>query len=301
MCGVACRYTSQLFYASSYFGGNQRHVTPSPALHLYARRSSNHHFTREAVCTGLGLVAHLDGSHVRLLAFSSRHGRGGRPDGAGGVVVADIDLEAGQRNQDPDDKRGEAVSSLRRDGGGDPSLGTTFQGPARGLSWGRCSYFADSASVESGGSSVVSGSPAGTVGGVGVGAVGGGKHDQGGEVACHIAVACGSKVLLWKVSRTLRGARVGGSVEEGESGNDQGLRYRYSTVSVRTDWHRGSRGSDNSTDWKKATIPSGNIRCLSFRPCGGGSAGVSAAAGVVGEDENVPLTAWYDAGAAVLG
>lgn len=253
------------------------------------------------MCTGLGLVAHLDGSHVRLLAFS---GRGERSDGAGGVgIVADIDLEAGRSSQRPDDKRGAAASSLRREGGHGPSLATTFQGPARGLSWGRCSYSADSASAESGEVSPALGSDGGTGegGGVGVRAGDGGGRGQGAEVACHIAVAWGSEVLLWKVSRVPCDARVGGSTEEGESGNNRELRYRYSTVSVQTDWYRCGRGSDSSTEREKTTIPSGNIRCLSFHPCGGGNAGLSATAGVVGRDENVPLTAWYDAGAAVLG
>eukprot|EP00903_Cladosiphon_okamuranus_P013437 g12516.t1 len=67
--------------------------------------------------------------------------------------------------------------------------------------------------------------------------------------------------------------------------------------------HWSSRGvdSDGSTETENTATPNGNIRCLSFRPCGGGSVGSSAATGVLGGDENVPLTAWYDAGAAVLG
>lgn len=283
------------------------------------------------MCTGLGLLAHLDGSHVRLLAFSSRHMGSGEPSdgGASGGIVADIDLDAGRRSQNPDDKRGEGTSSLRKEGAVGPALETTSQGPARGLSWGRCSHSADSvgaASVASGDSSVVVRGPQGaTGGGVGVGGVHGGRSgpeigggggrgdlspfsdcssvfgDQGGEVACHIAVACGSEVLLWKVSRVSCDARIGSSTQEGDIGNKPEIRYRYATVSVLTDWHRGGRDHDSSTERKTTPVPSGNTRCASFRPCGGGSAGLSVPAGVVGGGGTVPLAAWYDAGAAVLG
>lgn len=276
-------------------------VISFPPPPVFCATSRNHYLylPLEAVCTGLGLLAHLDGSHVRFLGFSSRHDRSEQSDG---TSVADIDLEAGWRTQNPDDKREKAASSLRREGGGGPPPATTFQGPARGLSWGRCRFPAGSASMESGDSLADLASRGGTGRGVGVGAVEGVRRDQCGEIACHIAVAYGPEVLLWKVSR-VRCDSIGGSTEEGEVTNKQEIRYRYSTVSVRTDWHRGSRGvdSDGSTEREKTAMPNGNIRCLSFRPCGGGSVGSSAAAGVVGGDDNVPLTAWYDAGAAVLG
>lgn len=240
------------------------------------------------MCTGLGLVAHLDGSHVRLLAFSSPRGRSAHSDGAS---VADIDLEAGWTSQNPHDKGGEAASALRREGEGGPSVGATFRGPARGLSWGRCTHSADLASMEGGDSwAELEGSSRGAA---------------RGEIACHIAVACGPEVLLWKVSRATGETRIGGPTEEGRAGNRKEFRYRYSTVSVRTDWQRSCRGFDRNggPEREKAMIPNGNIRCLSFRPRGpGGATGsLSAATGGAGEGESVPLTAWYDAGAAVLG
>lgn len=310
-----------------YFCGNH----PPPPY--FACVHANHYFPREAVCAGLGLLAHLDGSHVRLLAFSSWPGRGEQSDGASGGIVADIDLEAGRRTQNPDDTRGAGERSPRRDGAVDPALATTSQEPARGLSWGRCSHSAHdavgAASVERGDSSGSGSGPhGGTGGGVGVRAVGGGRSgleigggggcgdfsfssncssvsgDQGGEMACHIAVACGSGIRLWKVRRVSCGTRTGGSTEEGGTTNKQGVRYRYSTVSVLTDWHQTS-DNGSSTDRKKISLPNGSIRCLSFRPYGGGSAddsaNLSAAAGVVGGNGAVPLAAWYDAGAAVLG
>eukprot|EP00752_Nemacystus_decipiens_P008570 g7654.t1 len=273
-----------------------------PLLEAASLRRFGVNYLQDAVCTGLGLVAHLDGSHVRLLAYSSRLGWGERPDGASGGIVADIDLEAGWRSQNLDNKRRDAARSLRGEAEGGPGLATAFRGPARGLSWGRCTFTPRPAAAESGGSSLVSGPHGGAGGGAGVGVIDGNRREQGGEeVACHIAVACGAEVLLWKVSRVLCDVRTGGSAEEREVGHNQEVRYRYSTVSVRTDWRRGSRDNNSSTDREEAAIPSGSIRCLSFRPCGGGSAGLSAVSGGAGRDENLPLTAWYDAGAAVLG
>ncbi len=145
----------------------------------------------------------------------------------------------------------------------------------------------------------------GGVAGVGVGGVGrgcgadGDGDREGGESVCHIAVACGSEVRLWKVSRVSRDtAGVTASVR---GGGKPEKRFRYSAVSVQTDWHRTAHenGSDGS---KEAPSLRGNIRCLAFRPCGGaGGAGVSASAGVVGREGAVPLAAWCDGGAAVLG
>lgn len=115
------------------------------------------------------------------------------------------------------------------------------------------------------------------------------------ERVCHIAVACGSEVRLWKVSRVFCGARPAGTAGGVSNGNNG---YQYSTVKVLPDWHRPTCNNDNSES-KNAASPVGKIRCLSFRPCSGSSGSQVAAARAAGGGA-VPLTAWYDVGAAVL-
>ncbi|CAM9835636.1 unnamed protein product, partial [Ectocarpus sp. 13 AM-2016] len=232
-----------------------------------------------AVCPGLGLLAHVDGSSVRLLAFPSRGGQGGLLDGAPGRVVAVIDLKARLVNMDPGDSGNRSAAP--------------DEGLARGLSWSRCNH---SAAASTGGDAGSDGA----------------RCDRGGNKVCHIAVACGSEVGLWKVSRSAGAAN---AANEG-TGSEDG--YRYTTVQVRTDWERSDDqgSSDTSTinetptcdrlldgdgrslakacdknDGKSTPPPLGNVRCLSFRPWAGGST----------TDAAIPLAAWYDVGVAVLG
>ncbi|CAN0047005.1 unnamed protein product, partial [Hapterophycus canaliculatus] len=159
-----------------------------------------------------------------------------------------------------------------------------------------------------------------------------------GEKVCHIAVACGPEVLLWRVSRVSwceQESSAAGASED--RGTKHRRYYRYSVAQVLTDWHApekrgdgdcGERGGHNSTTASvnqgldgdgmrskgrtaapaKASENGGgqdlssfarNVRCLSFRPCAGGSVGVPAA--MRSGDGAIPLAAWYDTGAAVLG
>ncbi|CAM9467114.1 unnamed protein product, partial [Ectocarpus sp. 12 AP-2014] len=230
-------------------------------------------------CPGLGLLAHLDGSSVRLLAFPSRGGQGGLLDGAPGRVVAVIDLKARLANMDPGDN---GKSSAAPD-----------EGLARGLSWSRCNHSAAASKSGDSGSDGV-------------------RCDRGGEKVCHIAVACGSEVGLWEVSR---GAGAACAAKEGTRSEDG---YRYTTVQVRTDWERSDDQGSSETSaiselspcdrlldgdggslakacdknrGKSHPPPVGNVRCLSFRPWAGGST----------TDAATPLAAWYDVGVAVLG
>lgn len=147
----------------------------------------------------------------------------------------------------------------------------------------------------------------GNSGGGGDGSGGDGLHpssspssassERGEERVCHIAVACGPEVRLWKVSRVFCGDTAGaaGEASDGIDG------YRYSIMKVLPDWHRTTRDDDNDSSGSKDTpSPIGNIRCLSFRPCSNGSSESPVAPARAAEDGAVPLTAWYDTGAAVL-
>lgn len=151
--------------------------------------------------------------------------------------------------------------------------------------------------------------PIGLTGGsIGMGAVGGekecgenGEDRVGGERVCHIAVACGSEVLLWKVSRVSCDAGMTSGAASLGDGGKPAMRFRYTAVNVLTDWHRATHNNDGDDGSKDLRSLRGNIRCLSFRPCvGAGSADVSAAEAIVGRDVAVPLTTWYDGGATVL-
>ncbi|CAM9980457.1 unnamed protein product, partial [Ectocarpus sp. 4 AP-2014] len=254
-------------------------VEEQPLLQVARLRRFGVNYLKDAVCPGLGLLAHLDGSSVRLLAFPSRSGQGGLVGGAPGRVVAVIDLKARLANMDPGD-------SGKRSAAPDEGL-------ARGLSWSRCNYSAAASTSGDAGSD-------------------GARCDRGRDKVCHIAVACGSKVGLWEVSR---GARAASAAKEGTRSEDG---YRYTTVKVRTDWERsddqgscetsamngtslcdrlldGDGGSlakaCNKNGGKSPPPPVGNVRCLSFRPWAGGST----------IDAAIPLAAWYDVGVAVLG
>ncbi|CAM9827167.1 unnamed protein product [Ectocarpus sp. 12 AP-2014] len=254
-------------------------VEERPLLQVARLRRFGVNYLKDAVCPGLGLLAHLDGSSVRLLAFPSRSGQGGLLGGAPGRVVAVIDLKARLANMDPGDN---GKSSAAPD-----------EGLARGLSWSRCIHSA--AASKSGDSDSY-----------------GARCDRDGDKVCHIAVACGSAVGLWEVCR---GAGAACAAKEGTRSEDG---YRYNTVQVRTDWERSDdQGSSetcaiNETSpcdrlldddggslakacdknrGKSPPPPVGNIRCLSFRPWAGGST----------TDAAIPLAAWYDVGVAVLG
>lgn len=288
-----------------------------------------------AVCPGLGLLAHQDGSHVRLLAFSPRSNRGELSGVTNGGVVVDIDLEGGQICHSSNDNGRKDRTGKGETGYGE--LVATSEGAARGLSWARCSScFADgavdAASAASGGLMIgvgpdrqlnrgsgrdaqdqeqhaavgVGDADKGSSDGDGGGCGGDGLRPRsrpssasgewGGERICHLAVACGSEVRLWKVSRVFCGAGMAGTARGVRDGNDG---YRYSIVKVLPDWHRTTCDNDNDNDSgsKNAPSPVGNIRCLSFRPCSDGMSGSPVAAARGGA---VPLTAWYDMGAAVL-
>lgn len=163
----------------------------------------------------------------------------------------------------------------------------------------------------------------------------GGCGGQDGDKVCHIAVACGPEVLLWRVSLVSCGEqKSSGAGMGGEGGTKHRRSYRYSAVLVRTEWHTpeersdrggGGRGGNSSGNTSvhqgpdddgmspKERTPAtfndgegqdlsslaGNVRCLSFRPCTRG--GVGASMVTANEDGAVPLAAWYDTGAAVLG
>lgn len=175
-------------------------------------------------------------------------------------------------------------------------------------------------------------------------------------VFSHLAVACGSDVRLWKVSRF----KVGGEEErKGAAGGGCNRGFRYATTEVLTEWdvcatdgenmgtldggrggvdgvvadvgvdasaeegsqaHReqaetalpvhGSGGARRQGGRSVAIGPTtgeyggavgavGNVRGLSFKPVGRRGARVEA--GAMSEEEAVPLAAWYDTGAAMLG
>ncbi|CAN0039252.1 unnamed protein product [Pylaiella littoralis] len=292
-------------------------------------------YLQDAVCPGLGLLAHQDGSHVRLLAFSPRSNRGELSGVTNGGVVVDIDLEGEQICHSSNDNGRKDRTGKGETGYGE--LVATSEGAARGLSWARCSScFADgavdAASAASGGLMIgvgpdrqlnresgrdaqdqeqhaavgVGDADKGSSDGDGGGCGGDGLRPRsrpssasgewGGERICHLAVACGSEVRLWKVSRVFYGAGMAGTARGVRDGNDG---YRYSIVKVLPDWHRTTCDNDNDNDSgsKNAPSPVGNIRCLSFRPCSDGMSGSPVAAARGGA---VPLTAWYDMGAAVL-
>lgn len=286
---------------------------------------------RAAVCPGLGLLAHQDGSHVRLLAFSSRSNRGESSGGTHGGVVADIDLEAGQKNCSSDNNGGNLITG--KGGAGQRGLVATAEFAARGLSWARCSSLSSHGAVVDATAGAGRGGSMSEVGlegqlsrgssrdaqdvdghlpvGVGdadKGNIGGGglcrssspssaSSERSGERACHIAVACGPEVRLWKVSRVFCGAGTAGAAGGVSNGSDG---YRYSTVKVLPDWRRTACDDDDSSGSKNTPFPIGNIRCLSFRPCNSLSSESPVAAARAAGGGAVPLTAWYDTGAAVL-
>lgn len=217
---------------------------------------------------------------MRLLAFPARSGQGELLGGAPGRAVAVIDLKARLANTEPGD-------------GGKRSA-APYEGLARGLSWSRCNHSAAAAATS------------GDAGSDGA------RCDRGRDKVCHIAVACGSEVSLWEVSRGPGAPNAG---REGTRSEDS---YRYATVQVRTEWERSDdqRNSETSAKNEKSPChrlldgdggglakscdknggkslppPVGNVRCLSFRPWAGRSA----------TDAAIPLAAWYDVGVAVLG
>ncbi|CAN0119352.1 unnamed protein product, partial [Scytosiphon promiscuus] len=261
-----------------------------------------------AVCPGLGLLAHLDGSTVRLLQFP-RHCRA---DSDG--VVAEIDLEASRRSSKPDPSGGKQGSA------------TPSEGLARGLSWAKCEHSAaatTAAAANPNGSSPWNG----------------GSIAPDGDKVCHIAVACGPEALLWRVSRVPCRQQTPSAAGAGERGGGakQRREYQYSAVQVRTGWHAPEEGDDKGggrcggdnpgntsvhqepggdgvSSKDKTPAPAkacdngaaqdlsplgGDVRCLSFRPCAGGRVGAPAA--MASGDGTIPLAAWYDTGATVLG
>ncbi|CAM9669687.1 unnamed protein product [Ectocarpus fasciculatus] len=251
-----------------------------PLLQTARLRRFGVNYLKDAVCPGLGLLAHLDGSSVRLITFPPGSGQGELLGGAPGRVVAVIDLKARLANMESGD-------SGKR-------LAAPYEGLARGLSWSRCSHFAAASTTS------------GDAGSDGV------RCDRGGDKVCHIAVACGSEVGLWEVSR---GAGAAGAAREGTRTEDG---YRYATVQVRTEWERSDDQGSSETSVNNETPPYdrlldseggslakssdksggkilpppvGNVRCLSFRPWAGSST----------TDAAIPLAAWYDMGVAVLG
>lgn len=230
-------------------------------------------------------------------------------DGARGRVVADIDLEAGRRTRSHHNQE-TGRNSPGGDSGSGHALVAASPGPVRGLSWGQSIHFSGAAPVAREGSTMPGMEPEGQLlgGAVGVGVAGGGRacgedgDREGGESICHIAVACGSEVRLWKVSRVSCDTGAAGVAASVGGGGKPAMRFRYSALSVVTDWHRTTHENDGIDGSKEPPFLRGNIRCLSFRPCGGaGSADASAVAGVVGREGAVPLAAWCDRGAVVLG
>ncbi|CAN0535719.1 unnamed protein product, partial [Ectocarpus sp. 8 AP-2014] len=104
------------------------------------------------------------------------------------------------------------------------------EGLARGLSWSRCNHSAAASTSGDAGSD-------------------GARCDRGGDKVCHIAVACGSEVGLWEVSR---GAGAASAAKEGTRSEDD---YRYTTVQVRTDWESSDDQGSNETSTINETSP----------------------------------------------
>lgn len=311
---------------------------------------------------------------MRLLPFPPRR-RDGSSETIFDDVVAEIDLKAGRRNPKPESSRGKdsGLEAGERTGQGSAA---SSEGLARGLSWAACGHTAAAATagatakamgicrtkcgsrvagrMERGGGDRNSGGGKRERRNHGVGSSDGGTDNAGGgdsggddtevggsedgDKVCHIAVACGPEVLLWRVSRVSCRERPSSAAGAGGEGGAKYRRYyRYSAIQVRTDWHAsggtddrdgGGRGGGNSGNMSvnqalggdgmssKARTPApakvrdnsegqdpsllvGNVRCLSFRPCAGGSVGGPTVTG--SGDAAIPLAAWYDSGATVLG
>ena len=223
-----------------------------------------------AICPSLGLLAHLDGSSVHFFPYPPRD----NPGELRGASIASIDLSPGTLASNPGGIDGHGVPRGGERGGGCPPVRVV----ARGLSWTQCSgpplstrppvNVSAAAAAEAEAEAAVEAATAPVVS-ERLRAIGRGSHATedverdgdhsrdtlrevggggGGKVSAHLAVACGSEVRLWKVSRASGlegGPGEGGALEEGES--VAGRQYRFSTVEVLTDWHRtigGDCGGD---------------------------------------------------------